>query len=1818
MSELNALQLAENVKQRILDFALHENFVYDERLLEICKHIWSSSPRTGGLMTDLLVEGAFPYKSSSKSLDDLLKEGKLNQSFHNLLKSNNSFPISRQLYSHQCDSLLKSIDAYQDDHKPSIVVSSGTGSGKTESFLLPLLNQLSVGGPILDEGISCLILYPMNALVSDQVDRITKWTRGQEDITIFEFTSRTPEYIKDIKRNVSKTEDLHVIRSRQQARGKEDYLGRKLDQATGVKSPSILITNYSMLEYMLSRPQDACFFGKNLKTIILDEAHLYTGTLATEITLLLRRLYDRCGVHSRDIMQIATSATLVREGADGDLILKNFISDLFSKEIDKVHIIRGEQIKRFSIQQSSKGTYDHNLFRLEKDIYKPSIEIDEKGEQIFKSYSQETLDELIEFAKPCIDNMTSERMHSIVEKHSFQLGPIMYDILKTSPLLAKIEDILWHGDGKRISLEALASQIFSSTSLSALKATVNLLYISSIARASVEEYPLVPNKIHFAVSSPNGLQVYFDKNLSKYFKENNYKEDCYIFANSPYLDNHFETFTYPLSLIRDQYSGRFYVVGKMRDSEKGKILESLTVDFSRDNDAQQQSNGSHLSLFMLEKQEENIPIWYFNPSTSEILQSQPSADVEVWVKLYEPISNKPRSEEDLKCFNSGSHFQLQILAETLLVNLPELPSKSNQWLPARGRRLLVFSDSRTKAAYLGSKLTEQHELYLFRSCVLRAMDKLTKSASKELQEHYQSKLLKAEEDLMSTTLEIVRTSIENDIQNLKNTIESFGQGIPVSEWVKALGNKNLVPQIQELFAQDYGESHFAEGWQQNNWETNTSKIKDEILYRLAKEFAKKANWTFFTLENLGYLEVSYPGLEKLSIPDGLSGVLISSDLRDLLTNNWHDLLIMLCDAIRMQGSIIVKEDSGEDSRFISSLYIGSWTSFNESYRDLSPLYGSKDRVETTGLYRSKVNRFVDSILKQYTNDVRTRDTLVELILRNVFDQLVNESESLDWLEVNKSRQCEKGHTIGIQLVFEKLNLKRISKSYKSNNTREIFSRHIANCNLNGYQDLQEIDIDSLDADPRIGIKRKELAGKVFQLGLWAEEHSAQLSLDENNRIQELFKKGVRNILSCTTTMELGIDIGGLNAVLMGNIPPSKANYLQRAGRAGRRSDGSAIVVSYAKPDIFNRNVFLDFEGYLSTPLRDPKVFLDRSRIVQRHLNSFLLGEFFRMVYKNSNEQKSAMNAFGRVGEFCGVPEVDYWDSKTRKPELNENSFENAYEDKPWNKYLSHNMNLPLKDHFTAFLFWIKEERKQDYKLKLANVLKLTPLEAALDQFEKLLDTVSETFTNAIDAWLSDYQILLDSWKKLEDHRSLAENVRKANALYHQMKILYHTTLIESFVKYQVLPAYGFPVDLLKLHVHERKSKTKQIGYPSSNEKYKFERSAPLALAEYVPGSTILAGGKQIRSRGLLKHWAGKAINEGIGLRGFYQEDQDGLFDYTIGALQPSSSESTGCNQGNLLFPKFGFTTAMWDPPSRIGSDLERVGYQRTQGLKFSKDEQKITKIENYAEIKGLIALYQSDGEVLATNKGDDGQGFMICLKCGYAMSQPKDMGNKIPKSFLYHSSIFQTDENTSCWNPDERSGRHSMLEHETLAARHITDILMLDFVNYLRRGDVLHKDIALTLTQALRVTGARLLNIDPREIGFLNTFPSQADQAYLSIVLFDTMTGGSGHVFELLKEGRNWLEQTRKLLENSLSCSKNDDRQNFKAILIPDNAAILSEVPGDSIKNTEEFLRVILEGSTFDLSSPESTKAKSKAKRRTLSKEERIEKASKNRESVLK
>src|SRR5262249_50103984 len=152
------------------------------------------------------------------------------------------------------------------------------------------------------------------------------------------FTSETPEDKRSADDADAEPYDPCRFRTRQQARGLEDFTGKKIDpdEVKRGPRPDVVVTNYSMLEYMLCRPQDQCFFGPDLRAVVLDEAHLYTGTLAAEVTLLLRRLYQRCDVDPANVLQVATSATL--GGADASE-LRTFAATLFSKDCSQVHVI---------------------------------------------------------------------------------------------------------------------------------------------------------------------------------------------------------------------------------------------------------------------------------------------------------------------------------------------------------------------------------------------------------------------------------------------------------------------------------------------------------------------------------------------------------------------------------------------------------------------------------------------------------------------------------------------------------------------------------------------------------------------------------------------------------------------------------------------------------------------------------------------------------------------------------------------------------------------------------------------------------------------------------------------------------------------------------------------------------------------------------------------------------------------------------------------------------------------------------------------------------------------------------------------------------------------------------------------------------------------------------------------------------------------------------------------------------------------------------------------------------------------------------------
>jgi hypothetical protein len=312
-------------------------------------------------------------------------------------------PLGRPLYQHQEDALAAGLA--DGGH---MAITAGTGSGKTESFLLPVIASLLeessgwTGSPAAalgsgwwrsdtapfvpqrlgesgrDQAVRALILYPMNALVDDQLTRLRKaldsdavrdWldrNRRGHRFYFGRYTGSTPVTgspanglaVRELRRYLRETEK-HGSRARQlsQQKGKEEtqYFVPRLDGAEmrsrwdmSAAPPDVLITNYSMLNVMLLRERDGHFFDSTRDwlaadsarrfTLVVDELHMYRGTAGTEIAYLLRSLKSRLGLTERpdQLRILAASASLdpVRD--------RGYMQDFFGADADRFTFIDGE------------------------------------------------------------------------------------------------------------------------------------------------------------------------------------------------------------------------------------------------------------------------------------------------------------------------------------------------------------------------------------------------------------------------------------------------------------------------------------------------------------------------------------------------------------------------------------------------------------------------------------------------------------------------------------------------------------------------------------------------------------------------------------------------------------------------------------------------------------------------------------------------------------------------------------------------------------------------------------------------------------------------------------------------------------------------------------------------------------------------------------------------------------------------------------------------------------------------------------------------------------------------------------------------------------------------------------------------------------------------------------------------------------------------------------------------------------------------------------------------------------------------------------
>ena len=413
--------------------------------------------------------------------------------------------------------------------------------------------------------------------------------------------------------------------------------------------------------------------------------------------------------------------------------------------------------------------------------------------------------------------------------------------------------------------------------------------------------------------------------------------------------------------------------------------------------------------------------------------------------------------------------------------------------------------------------------------------------------------------------------------------------------------------------------------------------------------------------------------------------------------------------------------------------------------------------------------------------------------------------------------------------------------------------------------------------------------------------------------------------------------------------------------------------------------------------------------------------------------------------------------------------------------------------------------------------------------ETWADTLGDfilTFEKCVENWQLLYKELVAAWEQVPASDSW-ENRRQADVIHYQLQTLYRLTVIEALADARFLPRYGFPIGLSRLRVQVPDGNNRV----REEDQFRLQRDSMMALGEYAPGSQLLVGGKIVTSRGLLKHWTGALIkDEAWGLRGRFKKSND-FFDYSLDKLPPCDPPGSTIREEYVLLPKHGFTTAAWDAP-RFGSDFERVGKLEKFTLAFNKPVECDAPQTGFGGISGLVVTYRNGGELFLLNSGAEKAGFAICQKCGFAESEWKRGGNgriDLPKGFERHAPLNSAHQNNRCWDKDEKP---PVWRNHHLAAKQSTHLLRFDFSGV---GAQLDGDVLYTVGQALRIAAAKVLELDEREIGIIPPVPDSQTRQYSSVILYDSLAGGSGHLAELshpenAQKAEEWLSAARELL----------------------------------------------------------------------------------------
>lgn len=1564
---------------------------------------------------DLLVKGplleATPEFVKGCSILELVNQGILNQGFHQLCSE--GLPSDRLLYLHQEQAIRKLCQ-----EKRNMVVTTGTGSGKTETFLIPILNHLleeADRGTLQEPGVRALLLYPMNALANDQLKRL----RGVlADYPAIKFG----RYTGDTEQKYAEAEEKFYKQFYGETLLKNELISRDQMQQT---PPHILLTNYAMLEYLLLRPADNVFFdgptAQKWKFIILDEAHVYNGAIGIEIAMLLRRLKDRVVRSKRGKLQvIATSATLGRGPKDFPAVVE-FASNLFGENFEWIEgknecqdVVQATRVQR-SIDLESQFEVNADFFLELQEALNADESILDNGmaESLCRKHQ---LPEVI-YRQACqnIGNTPDDK----------KISRFLYFLLKDCASLHRLQTRLTASPGL---MTEISPEIFPEMN-AAVEKLVALVDLAVRARKDQESAPLLPARYHVFARALEGAFICLHekghrKDQPRFFLKRHEKcphcgakvwelRTCYRCGEGylvGYIDNigvpiHFSSKT-PESLDNNNKKCGFTFSRHLISPDEDEIVSNGSA---LDENLDIQDDPWTLCLLCgAIEQGINAPTGcacgldspkvILNRLNDKLVKTNSPI-----ITINQCVSCGGRNKDGIVLpLLTGSDAPVSVLATSLYQNLPPEKNEEMQSLPGQGRKLLVFSDSRQDAAFFAPYLERTYQQILRRRLIHQVLLEDPDAQEGDLRlEDMASRVRKRAERCGFFT--------SQDGRDKRNAT--------VTKWL-----------MQEFVATD-------------------RRISLEGLGLLKFNLVKPNHWR--------------PPAPLLTEPWNLT------------TDEAWSLVSFLFDTLRTQACIQFPENVDPlDDDFAPRNLI-----FTISDKSPDPKSHTYSWIPARGANRR--SDYLSRLLVQCAPHFpkAEKENEVKKVMEGLW-RVITQDPS--WRDYTIS-QARPGQGVVYQANFKMWEISPILANqtvYQCSRCKDVTTHHLKgicpNYKCDGILTPLNFETDAWQEN-----HYRRLYQSTIPIPLSAEEHTAQWSSTTALEKQQNFIKGEINVLSCSTTFELGVDVGELQAVLMRNMPPSTANYVQRAGRAGRRTDSAAFAMTFAQRRSHDLAYYARPEKMVSGMIHPPMISLENDKIIRRHIHSVLFASFFRWAKEqHGTTYKTGGDFFvaGREGEsgadllrqFIASRPVEVKDALDR--------------------LLPENM---------AVVFGLEN---WDWLTPLTNkeMVDSTHEDPVMDRAEAEINGDLEEINQAIQEALAG-----DSKYKYA----------MANRLEQMSDTIRSRDLLGFLGAHNILPKYGFPTDVVELrtnHIHTPEAKQIEL-----------QRDLRIAISEFAPGAEIVAA----------KHiWVSGGLHKP-------PSKQWPIYTYSICSRCDSvfttlGSEITTCpNCGNdlkrgknnrtlkeYIEPEFGFVVKNQEP--RASGDSRPI---RIYGSKVYFAEYRIPGKEELPtlELQPVEALsasqiqinqrYSRYGWLIVLNQGKAGEGFRVCSTCGFAESAHHIWDKKDRKTGAHDNPV---------------TGRTCNGRVNTFALGHkfMTDILELRFEGPI--ADRANENTWRSLLYALLEGASDTLGIRREDMD--GTLFYQIGSRIPSLILYDDVPGGAGHVKRILSELKETILSARE------------------------------------------------------------------------------------------